>query len=365
MQTKIVIVITGMSFGGAERVTANLSNYFVSCGNDVTIISLTKTEPAYRLSEKIHYIWFDESLRKNAVHRDIALIANIRKEIKKLKPNLILGMMSYSGALAAYACAGLNIPVLLSERNDPNTSIAFKNIEKLIIKFAYRHLASDAVFQTLAAKEYYFGKKDKGFIIPNPLYLEDMPAANQGMNMSFRIISAGRLSRQKNYELLIRAFVKVHAKYPRYTLTIFGEGEKRKDLETLISDLGLIDSVFLPGIENNIFTQMQNAECFVMSSLYEGMPNALIEAMAMGLPVITTDYSEGRGTVVDDKKNGLIVPRNNENALSDAMMFFIENQKDAEKMGKRASAIRERLDSNLICKQWLNCIEECVARKCQ
>jgi UDP-N-acetylglucosamine:LPS N-acetylglucosamine transferase len=127
---KLAIVITGMSFGGAERVTAYLSNYFVEQNVNVTIISLTKTVPAYSLSEDIRYIWYDASGHKSAIVRDFSLMRSIRKTISELKPDLVMGMMSYSGTLAAYACIGLPVPVLLSERNDPNTSIAFKEIEK-------------------------------------------------------------------------------------------------------------------------------------------------------------------------------------------------------------------------------------------
>lgn len=357
---KLAIVITGMSFGGAERVTAYLSNYFVEQNVNVTIISLTKTVPAYSLSEDIRYIWYDASGHKSAIVRDFSLMRSIRKTISELKPDLVMGMMSYSGTLAAYACIGLPVPVLLSERNDPNTSIAFKEIEKRIIKFAYRHLADNAIFQTLGAKEYYYGDAGRGFIIPNPLYLEAMPQPKETYNESKKIVSAGRLSRQKQYALLIEAFQKVHVLHPDYTLAIYGEGEEREKLEHLIDSLSLQDSVSLPGIEEHIFTKLQEAQMFVLPSLYEGMPNALIEAMAMGLPVITTDYSEGRGTIVEHERNGLVVPRNNADAMCEAMLYFIDNLEEAKRMGKQAVTIRETLDSNRVCKLWMQAITTCV-----
>jgi glycosyltransferase involved in cell wall biosynthesis len=358
---KIVIVITGMSFGGAERVTAYLSNYFVSCNKEVYLISLTKTEPAYFLASSVNYIPLDPSTSKNVLVRYSTLIKQIRKTIKKINPSLILGMMSYSGSLTAFACAGLKIPVLLSERNDPNTTQSFSQFEKKVIKFAYRKFAYRAVFQTESAKTYYYqGHSSRGVVIPNPLYLEDLPSPNKAINDTMEIMSAGRLSKQKNQQLLIKAFALVHEKYPKCTLTIYGEGDQRVQLEQLIATLHLEDSVALPGIESSIFTKLQKALMFVMSSNFEGMPNALIEAMAMGLPVVTTDYSEGRGTLVTSSKNGLVVPRFNEKALAEAMLFVIENPNIAHQMGREALAIREDLDSTRICKRWLATIDETI-----
>ena len=359
---KIAIVITGMSFGGAERVTAYLSNYFVSCNKDVYLISLTKTEPAYPLSGSVHYIQLDPSQRKNPLVRYRILVKQIRNTIKKIRPSLVLGMMSYSGSLTAFACAGLKIPVLLSERNDPNTTQSFSSLEKKVIRFAYHRFASRAVFQTESAKTYYYQRDSiRGVVIPNPLYLEDLPSPNTGINNTMEIMSAGRLSKQKNQQLLIKAFALVHEKHPQCTLTIYGEGDQRMQLEQLIASLHLEASVSLPGIESSIFPKLQKAQMFVMSSNFEGMPNALIEAMAMGLPVVTTDYSEGRGTLVKNNKNGLVVPRFDQKALSEAMLFMLENPKLAFEMSREALTVRDELDSNLICRRWLSAIEETIA----
>ncbi|WP_320128506.1 glycosyltransferase [uncultured Sphaerochaeta sp.] len=362
INNKIAIVITGMSFGGAERVTAYLSNYFIDNDKDVYLISLTKTELAYPLSPKIHYIQLKPSEKKNPLVRYSVLVKQIRQTIKQIQPSLVLGMMSYSGSLTAFACAGLHIPVLLSERNDPYTTQSFSTIEKKIIRFAYHRFAYRAVFQTESAKTYYYNKNsDRGVVIPNPLYLEDLPVPNETINSTMEIVSAGRLSKQKNQQLLVRAFSFVHKEYPASTLTIYGEGNQRKELEQVISSLHLEASVFLPGIEASIFPKLQKAHIFVMSSNFEGMPNALIEAMAMGLPVITTDYSEGRGTLVINNENGLLVPRNDVEALSRAMISLFEDSSFAFRLSRKALAIRQELDSKEICKQWLSTIDHTIA----
>lgn len=358
MNKRIVIVITGMSFGGAERVTAYLANYFASCGRDVYLISITNTEPAYQLSPEIHYIQMDESKKTNTLHRYGSLIRGLRRHMKKIKPNVVLGMMSYAGTLAAIACIGLKIPFIISERNDPNTSTSFGENEKKVIRFAYHHLVTSGVFQSKGAMAYYYRDDScRGTVIPNPLYLDDMPLPNEGVNESKQIISAGRLSVQKNHALLIEAFSTIHTSYPQYTLTIYGDGDQRGKLEDLIREKHLGNVVFLPGVEKDIFSRLQEAEMFVMSSNFEGMPNALIEAMAMGLPVISTDYSDGRGTIVRNNENGLLVPRKDSKALAEAMVAFIEHPELRKKLGNEAIKIREDLDSKIICKKWLEAVE--------
>ncbi|MGB4407772.1 MAG: glycosyltransferase [Sphaerochaeta sp.] len=356
---RIAIVITGLSRGGAERVTSFLSNFFSDSGREVYLISLTTGEHAYTLSEKVQVIELDASHISNTLSRYLFMIRSLRETIKHIKPNVVLGMMSYSGSLAAVACLGLKIPFLISERNDPNTSTSFTEKEKKAIAFIHRHFVTRAIFQTESARSYYFSKKDaRGVIIPNPLYLEEMPPANTVLNRSHSIVTAGRLNNQKNHALLLDAFVLAHKQHPEYILTMYGEGEERSALEEQRKRLGLQGSVFLPGNEKDLFARLQEAELFVLSSNFEGMPNALIEAMAMGLPCITTDYSEGRGTVITDTVNGLVVSCREVQALSNALLWCIEHPVDSEKMGLEAAKIREQLDSRVVCKQWLDTIEE-------
>lgn len=356
---KIVIVITGMSFGGAERVTTHLANYFFRQSHDVTIITLMESDIAYPLESGIACIQLDESYKRNPLLRYYALVRRLRAEIKKIKPDSILGMMSYSGSLAAIASLGLKIPFIISERNDPSTSTAFSVWEKRIIRFVYRHFVTHAIFQSQGAMSYYYAKDDqRGSVIGNPLYLEDIPAPNASINETKQIISVGRLSLQKNYSLLIEAFSQVINRYPDYTLTIYGEGDLREVLESQIQQSNLEHYVFLPGIEKDIFKKLQTAEMFVLSSDFEGMPNALLEAMAMGLPVISTDYSEGNGTLITHMQNGIVVPRMDSSLLAESMVLLIENPEIKETIGKEAIKVRDELDSRIISKKWLATIEQ-------
>ncbi len=354
-----VIVIPGLSFGGAERVTSFLSNYFVEHGREVHIIALSKGNHAYPISSSVILHEIDISQKNNNIVRYVYLILKIRNSIREIQPTSILAMISYAASLTAVAALGLKIPLIVSERNDPNTSKTFSNRAKRVFYFVHRYLATKAVYQTPSAQSYYFKKpNEKAVIIPNPLYLEDMPKPNQGLVKSGKIITAGRLTKQKNHRVLIEAFADIHKMYPKYTLWIYGEGEEEDNLRQCISDLMLEGSVFLPGNVSDIFARMQEAELFVMSSDYEGMPNALIEALAMGLPCITTDYSEGRGTVIEHEKNGLVVKRRNREDLIRALLKIIENEAFARSLATNAVIIREELDSISICSRWLWTIEK-------
>nr|WP_321295489.1 glycosyltransferase family 4 protein [uncultured Sphaerochaeta sp.] len=354
----IAIVITGLAFGGAERVTSYLANYFVSQGRNVHLISLTTGEHAYPLSEKITITEYDISPSLPVVFRYLSLIRNIRRTLKTIRPRVVLGMMSYSGSLACIANLGLGTPFIISERNDPYTSKGFSEFEKKILRFVYRTFVTKGVFQSKGALSYYYAETDpRGIVIPNPLFTESMPLPNTNSIGLETIVSAGRLNFQKNFSLLIQAFHKVHSLHPSSRLVIYGEGEQRVELESLVRSLGLEQAVSLPGIEKDIFSRFLEAGMFVLSSNFEGMPNALIEAMAMGLPCITTDYSQGRGTVIVDGENGLVVPRNDVDALANAMLSLIENPALAEELGREAVRIREVLDSTSVCKQWLSVIE--------
>jgi glycosyltransferase involved in cell wall biosynthesis len=355
----IAIVITGLAFGGAERVTSYLANHFVEHDRKVHVISLTKGERAYPILPEIQITEFDVSDMYSPGRRYLKLIKLIRMKIKEIKPSIVLGMMSYSGGLASIACLGLGIPFIISERNNPYTSYGFTNNEKRVLRWVYRNLVTKAIFQSEAASSFYYKSIDpRGVVIPNPLFLNTMPNPRKRIESVSKFVSAGRLNEQKNHDLLIRAFSCVVEAHPFCQLTIYGEGEEREALEALVKELGLEDSVALPGIAEQIFPVLLEADVFVLSSDYEGMPNALIEAMAMGLACVTTDYSGGRGTVIKDGHTGLVVSAGDVDALAKAMMRLVEDISTTNSFAERAVTIRQSLDSEIVSQRWLEVITQ-------
>lgn len=171
------------------------------------------------------------------------------------------------------------------------------------------------------------------------------------------IVSVGRLVEQKNQKVLINAFSKIAKKYPEYKLKIFGEGNLREELQKQIDDLNMKDKIYLCGVCDNIKEQLEKAKIFVLPSNYEGMPNALIEAMASGCSVISTDCPcGGPRELIENNKNGILVPVNNEQELSNKIEYLIKNEEKAKIMGENAKKVQEKLNPDNILKQWENYI---------
>lgn len=170
---------------------------------------------------------------------------------------------------------------------------------------------------------------------------------------SNEIVAAGRLNNQKNFSILIRAFSKLATRFPEHKLVIYGEGEKRNELFQLIKEKQLSERIFLPGNVEDIGDKMRKACMFVLSSDFEGMPNALMEAMALGLPCISTDCPVGGPRfLIDSGENGILIPTGNEEALVNAMEQILRDPREADVMGKKAHAIIDKCNPNRVYKQW-------------
>ena len=157
--------------------------------------------------------------------------------------------------------------------------------------------------------------------------------------------------------MLIDAFGRIKKEFPDYTLTIYGEGPFRTELEKRIRELGLEDSVSLPGKVQNVFECIADAELFVLSSNFEGMPNALIEAMCLGLPVISTEVS-GATDLIEHGKNGMLVDVANTEELTDAMRQMLGDDQMRQSCSQNALEINERLQLDGIISQWQECFQK-------
>ena len=208
------------------------------------------------------------------------------------------------------------------------------------------------VFQTEGAKSYFNNKiQSKGSIILNPIR-KNLPEHSKEKD-SRRIVSVGRLNSQKNYTLLLEAFALFCQKYNDYKLEIYGKGEQEETLKKLAKTLGIEDRVIFEGFRNDVHEKIADATMFVMSSDYEGLSNALLEAMAMGLPCISTDSPPGGARmVIKNGQNGLLVPVGNKEKLMEAMDSIAANAEMAEKMGRNAAEMRDLLSEERICSQW-------------
>lgn len=353
---KIVFCTISLKFGGAERCMTILANEFVKNGHEVYFI-LESNDPssAYLLNEHIQCHPIGE-IRFNKIHSFVDPIKKMRNILEDIMPDVIVSFFSNTAVFGWIAQMGLNIPIVFSERNDPQKNET--NLTQRIFRAITKHIADYIVFQTEGARTFYGSRIfKKSTIILNPFEPLNI-TNNEGRPQNKIISSVGRLTEQKNQILIINAFSRIHQFFPDYKLIIWGDGPLRTKLEEQISMLGLSEKVLLPGTSPSVLNEISDSSLFVLSSDYEGLPNALIEAMCIGIPCISTDCSPGGAReLILNNKNGLIVPCNNIDALSEAIKYLLSNPDIARKMGSEAKNIYNRVSVSSIAKQWLDIFE--------
>jgi len=352
---KIIFVIPNLSSGGAERVISILADSFIEHGVDVDILLLKERKISYSISEKVNIVYLDMDLLScSKITACKYMRKYFKKEKQKHKKIVVIPFLDVCLKRTLIASLGLNIPVIASERNDPNQK-GTSFIKKIKSNIPYI-LATHCIFQTTGARNYYCRiVRNKSDIIMNPLSMaSDIQWKGQ---KSRRIISVGRLEPQKNQMLLINAFSHIHKEFPDYKLEIYGEGSLRKQLQSRINELNLEDAVYLCGCSSDIYSIMENALLFVLSSDYEGLSNALIEALSTGMPVISTDHQcGGAGMLIKNGANGMLIPVNDEYAMFNAMKRIIEDEEFALSIAENARKIRKVLSVEKISNKWLDII---------
>ena len=356
--SKFAFFCDSLARGGAERVTIALSQFICDQGEECVVVTGRKLAQEYSVGKHIKRInlsdgnipryRFIPKLRKVFIHEDI---------------ETVIAMGAADSLAVIIACIGLKTKVIVSERNDPN-QVRGKRFIKIISQFMMR-FADGFVFQTKDAKEYY--KKitgGRGVVIPNPILADNLESYSMCSQTDGNIVAVGRLTEQKNHKLLIRAFYLISSKYPACNMYIYGEGALRKELEQYIRSLHLENRVYLPGNQKNIFDKISMASVFVMSSDYEGMPNALIEAMALGLICISTDCPiGGPRELITNGKNGFLVEVGNEVEIANMIDFVLSNLDKMDELRKQATIIKKSLNINIIGKKWLDYIQDVSQRK--
>ena len=346
---KIVIITRNMVGDGAERVIAQLSNYFVEQGKACSIITLNDDEVFYKLDPRISILPVGEK-SGNKLADKLMRYGQVRKMVLQQKPDLVLSMPEEIGVYVLAALLGTKIPVYVSERNNPWVMPDVR-VTRILRTLMYP-FARGLIFQTEMARSFFPASiRKKGVVLKNPVDAARIPGQYTGVREKV-VVAAGRLSRQKNMPLLLKAFARFSPGHPEFRLRIFGEGELREELTALAGSLNIAEKVELPGRSAALLEKMNPAAMFVLPSDYEGMPNVLLEAMCMGMPCISTDCpSGGPKELIRDGENGLLVPVGDEAALHAAM----EKMADPAFAGQMADAayrIREELTSRDIFVSW-------------
>jgi len=324
-----------------------LANTYAREDWKVSIITLLDNKNDYPLDKSIELISFANK-KRSRVSQIPKWIFGIRRYISKSRPDVVVSFVARINILTLVACIGLRRKIVVSERNDPKA-----DGRSLFVRIAtdlLYPLADKIVFQTRWAQSCFSNRIQKrSIIIPNPVQVTTYALPQDQRNK--KIVAVGRLSKQKNHELLIKAFKRVHEIYPEYTLFIYGEGDLREYLEKLIEDMKLSEAVFLPGNVPDIHEQIADAEMFVLSSNYEGLSNALLEAMMMGLPCISTNCA-GSNEIIENGRNGVLVPTGTEEDIYKEISRLIESKEETKIMGNNAKTKLSCLSYEKVLEIW-------------
>lgn len=351
---KLLFYINVLCFGGAERVMTNLANYCCDSGEEVFFVTSYPLDQEYDLDKRINRINLSSEKIDGFVKKNLIYTRRLRTVIKHHDPDVIVSFLPEPNFRTIVASAGLRSKVIISVRNDPSVEYQ-RRIYCLLAKTLYPH-ADGMVFQTEDAKNWFspiVQKKSK--IIYNavsPAFYENrIDCLGQG------IVTVGNFKKQKNHALLINAFnlIKDDVKENLY---IYGDGDERKNIEVLINKLNLGSRVFLLGQCSDIPSQLRKYRLFVLSSDYEGMPNALMEAMAIGLPCISTDCPCGGPRELFGGDRNYLVSVNDCEELSCKIKYFLQNDDSIKANAKFMKDKSLKFNHNVIFSEWKQYIYE-------
>lgn len=339
--------------GGAERQLIMLANALSIMGHEVSLIVMAQCNIQYNIDEKIKVINLsaEEKLDRFKMFTRYRVLFETYVHIR---PDVSIHFWLQSAYLSAFMPKKIRGKLIYSERTDP-LDASYSGIVTFLRNVSFQ-IIDGFVFQTTAAQMFFEKNKrvcDKSIVIANPIKIADERFSTVSSIRDKRIVSVGRLVDRKNHKYLIEAFATIINEFPEYTLEIYGEGELRNQLEMQIEMLGLKEKVLLKGNKDNIFECIYAASLFVLPSESEGMPNALIEAMALGVPCISTDCKPGGAkALIRNGENGFIVPLDDVDELADRMSFMLMNPDAAEKMAQNAMNIRNTHAPEVIYDIW-------------
>lgn len=350
----------GSTKGGAEKSMIMMANYFAKIGHEVMLSSISGDERPYVINDNVEVQSYSiKGHGKLAVHYEMR--KNTLDVIWHFKPDIMISFWiqpAFYGSRLIKKIKGKSIYTL---RNDPDKGYSiFTKIMRLV---TLRNV-DGIVFQTKGAQEYFSKKiRKKSVVIHNPIYF-DPDSVQTPTERQNRIVTVGRLSDQKNQKELIKVFTKIVRCYPDFSLEIYGEGELRVELQQLIDSYGLTKKVRLMGAVDDVIEHIKDARVFVLCSIYEGLPNALMEAMAIGVPVISSDCSPGGPReLIENNVDGLLYKVGDESGLYNCLKQIIDNEERAEIMGEKARNKMESHTEKIIFNEWEKYITNIVNNK--
>lgn len=359
---KVLLVHSSLSFAkcsyaGIEKMITWVGNNLAEDDSyQVKFLTIYDVERSTKLSTKAASKEMAQTFYDSSFKRLVVLFFPVRKQLATElsdKYDYVISFGDTSLILLMFLKRFYGYKLIVSERSDPYTKGSFfVNLRRKLYRFADK-----VVFQTEGARNYFSEKvAAHSYVIANPIVIPNVKWNNQ--NVQKKISTVGRIDFfQKRQDLLIQAFRDFLIDYPDYTLHIYGSGEDETKLITMIKEMNLSESVFFHGATNNVNASILDSKMFVLSSDFEGIPNALLEAMALGVPAISTDCSPGGARMlIDNEVDGILVERGNCTLLCNAMKLLANQSYDLQTLSENARQKMQKFSPSSIIDKWKSVI---------
>lgn len=363
----ILFVTNSLGYGGAEKMLVFVANSLYTKGHNIVIQNNNTVGDEIKVhNQSVNAGITVVNLEKPSKNKNLFYIRNICDTVKSYQIDIIVGFTAFPNFFIKIASLLTGVPSVMSERGDPSKTIASGLKDKIMLH--YINLNKGAVFQTAGASLYYSPKlRNRGIVIPNPIFLEpDSPIVLKPFSERNKsIVYVGRLdNKQKRIDILLEAFAIVSSRHPDYILKIYGSGEDEKMLKALAGTLGILNKVKFMGSVRNPKSLITEEGIFALTSDYEGIPNALLEAMAIGLPVVATDCTPGGARMlIANGKNGLLAERGNPDSVANAIVEYIINPELADECSREARKVLEVYSPENIIAKWEDYLSSVAHKK--
>lgn len=337
-------------FGGAEKQLIMLSNEMARRGHYVYLLSLSQNNPCYSIETSVHYV-FKEDKSNSKILKILERYKYLKKQLLDIQPDLIISFNVQPALMCALMSDGIAKKTIYAERGDPYDK-EYSGVNGVLRKYMMKRVGG-FVFQTKGARDFFAEDvKNRSAVINNPIFIntDDYP---RELDLDKRIVTVGRLHEQKNQKLFIQAIANLPNKYSEYSAEIYGDGSLDKELQKQIDESGTKIKITLMGAHKDVLDRIKNASVFVLTSDYEGMPNALMEAMALGIPCVSTDCRPGGAReLIQDGVDGFIVKCGDYKCICERIEEILEDEKLAETISINAKKKMGMFVSTKIYDRW-------------
>jgi len=354
---RLTLVISSLFSGGAERVMSIMANYWADKNWQITVITFDSglEQPFYKLHPGVVHVALGiastSKSARQAFAANLERIRILRRAIRQSRPNAVISFLDTTNVLALLATRGTRAPVVVSERSEPR----FAPITRpwAVLRRLCYPFAKCIVVQSESVGSFFPPSLQPQIrVVPNPVLKPPPALARKPCARKKRVIAIGRLTPEKGFDMLLRAFAMLASRHAEWTLAIWGEGIQRAELEDIRDKFGLQGQVRLPGRTCDPHKELRQADLFVLSSRFEGFPNVLGEAMACGLPVISFDCSSGPREIIRHGVDGILVPPGNIELLAASMDRLMSDEAERARLGTRAPEVLQRFDLEKVMRMW-------------